>query len=321
MATCKNCGKPLILSGGKCIYCGADPNQDSSSAQEGTPIRKSRPIVQRKTFSTRDGQSPYSQYAGQSYIPGAKTDRYGNPQGSQYDLAKDGAFKGYKIVVICICPETEFTMNGKSTIMSDSAPALQRKGFDIKLFGAGESNNVQQIRSELDSDRCQLWLVSGPSCVLSSECLELVIDHFNRGRGLYVWSDNDPYYADSNVILNRLFRTGMSGNYWGDKVLSIQPGAGSPGIIKDHHITTGIQSFYEGITISNVTLKSDLKPLVLSSDGNVVTAFFDKDGKRALIDGGFTRLYYKWDSAGTDRFVVNCASWLTNIERFGYRPR
>lgn len=25
MATCKNCGKPLIISGGKCIYCGISP--------------------------------------------------------------------------------------------------------------------------------------------------------------------------------------------------------------------------------------------------------------------------------------------------------
>lgn len=25
MATCKNCGKPLIISGGKCIYCGTSP--------------------------------------------------------------------------------------------------------------------------------------------------------------------------------------------------------------------------------------------------------------------------------------------------------
>ena len=26
MATCKNCGKPLMTNGGQCVYCGADPN-------------------------------------------------------------------------------------------------------------------------------------------------------------------------------------------------------------------------------------------------------------------------------------------------------
>ena len=44
-------------------------------------------------------------------------------------------------------------------------------------------------------------------------------------------------------------------------------------------------------------------------------------GRRALVDGGFTRLYHKWDSAGTDRYVVNAAAWLANIERFGYNPQ
>ena len=47
-------------------------------------------------------------------------------------------------------------------------------------------------------------------------------------------------------------------------------------------------------------------------------AFYDKDGKRALVDGGFTRLWCNWDSAGTDRYIVNAAAWLANIERFGY---
>lgn len=35
MATCKNCGKPLIISKGKCIYCGTSPN---GQAQENNII-------------------------------------------------------------------------------------------------------------------------------------------------------------------------------------------------------------------------------------------------------------------------------------------
>ena len=62
-----------------------------------------------------------------------------------------------------------------------------------------------------------------------------------------------------------------------------------------------------------------LKPLMYSSDGKVVAAYSDADKKRVLIDGGFTRLCNKWDSAGTDRYVVNAAGWLGNFERFGWR--
>ena len=52
---------------------------------------------------------PYSKYAGQSLIPGVKTDMFGNPLGSEYDLAKDGAFEGYKIVIVDLC--SDFGMN------------------------------------------------------------------------------------------------------------------------------------------------------------------------------------------------------------------
>ncbi len=310
MATCKNCGKPLILNGGKCAYCGADPTGASRPNVGKLVGGKSKPIVQRKTFATSGGQSPYSQYAGQSIIPGAKTDRFGNPQGSQYDLAKDGAFKEYKIVVVYLCDEGNMVL---------PRPALEKKGFSVIVLSSSEVSETR-LKNELSNDKCQLWIVSHRSCYLSSDCCNVIYDHFNKGRGLYIWSDNDPYFADSNVLIRKLFNTDMSGNYWGDQVLSIQSGEMQPGIIKNHPITTGLQNFYEGITISNVRLTQELKPLVYSSDGKIVTAYYDKDGKRCLIDGGFTRLYYKWDSAGTDRFVVNCAAWLANIERFGYHP-
>lgn len=54
METCKNCGKPLILSGGKCIYCGASTNSGSQSVGGGQQEpRRSRPIIQRKTLTSR----------------------------------------------------------------------------------------------------------------------------------------------------------------------------------------------------------------------------------------------------------------------------
>ena len=132
----------------------------------------------------------------------------------------------------------------------------------------------------------------------------------------------------------------MHGDSRGDKVLGIQQKTGMPGIIPNHPITTGIMNFYEGITIAEVETKpsttqplqllfnisSDtvpgrnqkLEPLIYGSNRLVVAAYFDSDNKRAIVDGGFTRLYCKWNSAGTDRYVVNAAAWLANIEYFGY---
>jgi hypothetical protein len=47
-----------------------------------------------------------------------------------------------------------------------------------------------------------------------------------------------------------------------------------------------------------------------------VTAIYDSEGRRALVDGGFTRLFIQWDDAGTARFVCNAAAWLGNWDRY-----
>ena len=76
-------------------------------------------------------------------------------------------------------------------------------------------------------------------------------------------------------------------------------------------------SLYEGITIAEVHTNNKVRPLVISSDRKVVTGILEASGRRALIDGGFTRLYVKWDTAGTDRFIVNAAAWIANAENSG----
>ncbi len=42
----------------------------------------------------------FTEHAGQTNIDGVKLDQYGNPLGSEYDLAKDGAFKDFTIAVL-----------------------------------------------------------------------------------------------------------------------------------------------------------------------------------------------------------------------------
>ena len=77
-------------------------------------------------------------------------------------------------------------------------------------------------------------------------------------------------------------------------------------------------------------------PLVYGSENNLITSVYEKDNKRAMIDGAFTRLFcrctarlhcvlcapyfcvwraYRWgECAGTERFIQNCAAWLANRE-------
>ena len=56
----------------------------------------------------------------------------------------------------------------------------------------------------------------------------------------------------------------------------------------------------------------DWQVIILGSESNIICAAYEKDGKRLILDGGFTRLYPSfWDrTAGTARYVVNAAGWL-----------
>ena len=264
---------------------------------------------------TKGNISQYGDFAGQNDIDGEK-DIYGNALGNQADLGRDGAFEGKKVVVVWLCPDIQPQGSSGSISKANIINSLKSKGFTVDFY---ECLNTVISPKELEKkleDACQLWIISGRDKRLNNEHENIAINFFNKGRGLYLWGDNYPYFADVNGIITKLFKLSMSGNYMGDKVLGISTGDKNPGIIKGHLISTGIANFYEGITIATVGTNSCVKPLVYNSEGNVVTAFYEEDGKKCIIDGGFTRLFYKWNTAGTDRFVKNCAVWLANVERF-----
>ena len=56
---------------------------------------------------------------------------------------------------------------------------------------------------------------------MTHAALDAIETFFHSGRGLYIWGDNDPYFTDANLVLQRLFKVAMSGNSPGDKVVSM----------------------------------------------------------------------------------------------------
>lgn len=109
----------------------------------------------------------------------------------------------------------------------------------------------------------------------------------------------------------------MLGNVMGDQTVGLQKAPNKAGVLRRHLLTTGLEYIYEGITIATVQKNNVLSPLIYGSADNLVAGYFDQDGKRAIFDGGFTRLFLKWDTAGTARYVKNSAAWLVNVEKFG----
>jgi hypothetical protein len=245
---------------------------------------------------------PYSEWAGQNQIAGAGADRYGNANGSQYDLIQDGSVIEAKVVVLNL-------YSGMN--LSEPKAALERKGFTLI-----ELRDCADLAARL-ANAAEFWLISDSHRHLTPGALDAIESFFHDGRGLYIWGDNAPYFADANLVLQRLFNVAMFGDTPGDQVVSMLANGKTSGLVPGHLVTTGLVNIYEGITIAEVPTTELLRPLVYGSNGRVVTAYFDHGGRRAIVDGGFTRLYNKWESAGTDRYIVNAATWLLNIERFG----
>ena len=155
-----------------------------------------------------------------------------------------------------------------------------------------------------------------PTRHLNDKHLAVIKKFFEAGHGVYIWGDNEPYYADANAVGQALVGVTMRGDVRGDQTVGLQKEPGKAGVLRRHLITTGLEYIYEGITIATIDSNQKLTPLIYGSADNLVAAFYDREGKRLIFDGGFTRLYNKWDTAGPGRYVKNAAAWLANVERF-----
>lgn len=277
----------------------------------------------------------YGRFAGQTrFDRAAHRDRFGNVAGQEYDLSPDGAFRGDRILIMQFYTGEGFTF-------AEPKAELEKKGFSVTLLSEGFPTTAAAMRRLL-ADKCQLWIVSGAGpCQLRDEVIgEIERFVMKEKKGLYLWGDNDPYTVEANAIMARvnLFHHGggsgaggahgageaaaaaqvyLQGNYHADQVVKENAEQGKAGFY-NHLLTTGIENLYEGITISTVHGPARLRgrPIVRSSDNNIVMSAYEHEGARVLIDGGFTRLYPdRWSrTAGTARLVVNAACWLFNYE-------
>jgi len=244
---------------------------------------------------------------GEVYKARVKADQHGNARGNEYDLAVDGAFEGETVAVLHL-------YTGEGFDFSLPKAALKEKGFSVYRW-INNPPPAEELKEKL-KNACQLWIISSYQQKLNEEHLKVIKEFFDSGKGVYIWGDNDPYYADANYVSEYLFDVKMLGNLPGNVVVGLNNKGKNVGLTPKHLITTGLEYVYEGITIATIQENKLLKPLIYGHEGNLVTAVYNQGGKRAILDGGFTRLYISWDHAGTGRYVKNAAAWLVNYERF-----
>jgi hypothetical protein len=239
-------------------------------------------------------------------------DGFGNAQGSQYDLAVDGAFEGQTILIVDLYSFVH------SQDFSGPKYAVGTKGFSMVRYpNVPEPAELKQLLAKAN----QFWLIA--SCDdrvhLTAEHQKIVKSYFDAGHGVYLWGDNDPCNADADALATLLAGARIKGDVPGDQTVTISSAPGRPGVTRDHLLTTGVENVYEGVTVATVKASQNqpLTPIIWGSAGNLVAAAYERKGKRLIIDGGFTRLSYKWNTAGTGRYIRNAAAWLANVERFG----
>ncbi len=289
---------PMLIGVGLLFSTGASAQYNKIAGQN---VIKEKVSIQYINEDTGVEEIRYEQRAVQS-------DSYGNAEGNQYDLAIDGAFEGQTIAVLHF-------YTGEGFDFALPKKALAEKGFSVYRW-MNAAPDPKEFEKALDKS-CQLWIISDQRQHLNEEHLKIIKKFFNSGKGVYIWGDNQPYYADANYVSKALIDVEMTGNLMGNTVVNLQMEEKKAGVMPNHLITTGLQFVYEGITIATLSDNKDLTPIIYGSADNLVTAVYEKDGKRLILDGGFTRLFINWDTAGTGRYVKNAAAWLVNYERFG----
>ncbi len=273
--------------------------QYNSNAGENVVVEPARSLETGQILKDKNGNVKYKK---------VKSDTYGNAAGNQYDLAVDGAFKGQTVAVLHL-----YTGEGFNFELPKAA--LKEKGFSTYRW-INNPPEPKELEEKLKKS-CQLWIISDRTQKLNDHHLKVIKKYFESGKGVYIWGDNDPYYADANYVAKALIGTTMLGNLPGNKTVPVDYEKEKMGLTPGHLITTGLEYVYEGITIATIQDSKHLSPLIYGSQNNLVTAVYEQDGKRLLLDGGFTRLFINWDTAGTARYVKNAAAWLVNFERFG----
>jgi hypothetical protein len=254
----------------------------------------------------RRARDLFTEFAGQTHIEGATADRHGNAAGTAYDLGRDGAFEGHTVHVLHL-------YTGEGFDFSLPAAAFQRKGF--RLERRTSPGSAVEFRRWL-GDAQQFWLIATLKRVLSTDHVKAIREFWQRGGALYIWGDNEPYYADANVVLQAIFGTdlNMKGNLPGGKVVhEITPARRG---FQSHLITTGLEHLFEGITVASLveeaTGRYGFTPLLYGSAGNLITVVRDPTPAcgAVMVDGAFTRLFCQWDEAGSARYVCNAACYL-----------
>lgn len=331
----------------------ADARSSRTGARAPPAAAAGAPAGKKKKMSNRARRAAtvsavFGRAAGISNVAtlGLPVDEMGNGVGDEADLAPDGAFKdtGARVVLIALYND------GMTDDFSGVRGHLEVKGFEVEYFRSLPP--VDALVDLLEGQGTQLWIISGSGTTLTPAHCDVIEARWRDGMGLYLLCDNEPFIGDFNMLATCLGLPNMTGNVPAGDYACVDNNAAAAGLQvngphgflrRDHEITTGIQRLFVGITVATCSQEEaeahgfDVILRVNEQENRVVTAYRpprrafeaapvkgDKDHSACgpvAIEGAFTRLYVKTDTAGTKRFVTNVAIVLGALQGDARRER
>lgn len=239
-------------------------------------------------------------------------DEFGNPIGRAFDLGgvDDERLRGEKILLYVAYPPSY-----EKYEWHHAQQAVTERNLHMDIVVAQRSGVCTLMEAQLKR-YTQLWFVADQTPSLTPNQVKMIVDYVHQGNGLLLWSDNEPYFADTNLLAQPLMGTYFFGNLMADGVMS--PGTNlRPGVFVEHPLTAGVNQLYEGITISGIAPAPGVTMLAQSHDGQLCMACFEKGNQRIVMDTGFTKLHEGrfYRTAGTARYFRNIAFWLARGAR------
>jgi len=233
-------------------------------------------------------------------------DEFGNPKGLAFDLGGGDEQRMRDEKILLYTPFNTAQYHGPHL-----TAAVAERNISMDIVSAGSRLDETTL-----SRYTQLWYVSGSTPTLNSQQIDMIADFVKRGNGLAIWADNEPLFADANLLAERLIGTHFSGDKMADQIMTPWDQV-APGHFIEHQLTHGVNNLYEGVTICTIRPVEGLTILGQSHDGQLNIACFERGQERIVLDTGFTKLYngYFQRAAGTARYLRNIAFWLARGSR------
>ena len=189
--------------------------------------------------------------------------------------------------------------------------SLAKRQIHIDTEYASNRNHCS-LNNEKLKNYTQLWFVSDRERSLTQEQVLLIEKYVSKGNGLLIWTENEPFYADANLLAERIIGTKFSGNIAANNIMSFGKTL-KPGFFIEHPLTQGINKLYEGLTISAINPLPQLNILAQTSEGHINMACFENNNTRVVLDTAYSKLSSNmfYNTAGTARYFRNIAFWLS----------